>query len=491
MNKCIIILGFSFLINLSLISQIDSGHMYTPRLIKEIPFGSATNNLGYWELPGSANIASGPQIYLEEAYVMDTDNQRVVVFDKSSFDVKRIISIKDLPTSDGSFKVCPNGDMVWITYDSFYRIKNDGTLLFKTFFERPGKFIRVGFFWVTEELIIYLDTQGTYQVIDYQGKTLNETEKKALEIKLKAPSKLRKESTKLQQAIDSFLQTNHVWLLEDRLLTWGADIYVAFFELLAQNSQRQYYIPKTAEFSLIYGMVSKPNKPNIIYLRVQNIQNDYPMYYAFTYDGQLLDYFDFKPIVYLETQNDGNFYSCVSDRETQCYYIYRYLLNTEVANKAVVKTLEVSSLLTEAKDPKAYDPIKVFDGKADTGWFENSPDSGLGEWLEISFTNPLEIDEIRISPGWFDARYWKSNNRLKTINLIPDGAETLAQKMTFEDVMEYKTLDFEKPLKLQKLRIQIEAVWPGNTWNDTPITEIELYNKGVKYQLDFSQCTSY
>ena len=38
---------------------------------------------------------------------------------------------------------------------------------------------------------------------------------------------------------------------------------------------------------------------------------------------------------------------------------------------------------------------------------------GIGETIAVALSSEITVDEIRIMPGHFDARYWADNDRIR------------------------------------------------------------------------------
>ncbi len=64
-----------------------------------------------------------------------------------------------------------------------------------------------------------------------------------------------------------------------------------------------------------------------------------------------------------------------------------------------------------------YGPDMAFDGNRETAWVEGKSDSGIGEFIELSLNRAMTIDTIAVMPGFFVARYFKTNNRVKRLKV--------------------------------------------------------------------------
>jgi hypothetical protein len=130
-----------------------------------------------------------------------------------------------------------------------------------------------------------------------------------------------------------------------------------------------------------------------------------------------------------------------------------------------------------------YQPVKAFDGRPDTGWMESVPGPGIGEWVSISFDKPITTDKLVVSPGWFDSRYWKDNNRIKRMLITLDN---YTQFVDFQDSMTPQTVDLGKARTFSSATFTIAEVFATSKDNDTCIAEIEFWNEGKKLEIDLS-----
>lgn len=112
----------------------------------------------------------------------------------------------------------------------------------------------------------------------------------------------------------------------------------------------------------------------------------------------------------IQISENGDIYLLVlrTDGEKASYF-YRIRNTWDIHENISLNTLislhpssiTASSILTEPSDRNAYSPAKVFDGKPETGWLEGRNGPGLGDWVKISFKEPVTADTLVVSPGWF------------------------------------------------------------------------------------------
>jgi hypothetical protein len=88
----------------------------------------------------------------------------------------------------------------------------------------------------------------------------------------------------------------------------------------------------------------------------------------------------------------------------------------------------------------------AFDADLLTARVESRPGPGAGERVGFSSEEPIKADEIRVAPGYFDARWRAANNRVRKAILH------------FDD----RT---------------VEGDFRDARYDDTPVAEIELYKE--------------
>ncbi len=98
--------------------------------------------------------------------------------------------------------------------------------------------------------------------------------------------------------------------------------------------------------------------------------------------------------------------------------------------------------------------------------------SGIGEYLEIEFTEPK--DNLVVLNGYVDLekRYlYKANNRVKKAVITSlDEENPFEMEYEFEDYVHFSEIDF--PCEVNKVRFTIKEVYKGEKWDDTCITAV-------------------
>ncbi|MCW8966761.1 MAG: discoidin domain-containing protein, partial [Candidatus Pacearchaeota archaeon] len=130
-----------------------------------------------------------------------------------------------------------------------------------------------------------------------------------------------------------------------------------------------------------------------------------------------------------------------------------------------------------------YTPAKAFDGDLKTGWLEGVKGPGTGEAITLKLNKEITVDEIAVAPGYFDPKWWKSNNRVKSLRVTY--GET-SQVLNFKDEMTAQNTKLAKEIRFSGITFEIAEVYLSGKDNDTALSEIEFYYKGEKVVIDMS-----
>ena len=141
-----------------------------------------------------------------------------------------------------------------------------------------------------------------------------------------------------------------------------------------------------------------------------------------------------------------------------------------------VRPVIAASSFLPTEGEYAYGPDLAFDGDVSTAWNEAVSAAGIGEYIEVRLSDQVEFNEIVVMGGYFDSRWFKSNNRVKKLRVTADDREYTFE---FRDQMTAQQFRFPAAITSDVVRFTIADVYPGDKWNDTPIAEIELRRNGL------------
>lgn len=123
----------------------------------------------------------------------------------------------------------------------------------------------------------------------------------------------------------------------------------------------------------------------------------------------------------------------------------------------------------------------AIDGSLETTWAEagrlgHEPEPsgpGIGEWIMLAFPDTIEVHRIGVDVGFDEsANYFAKNNRLKKATIIFSKGEFV--ELTFDDVRGVQMRDIS-PVRTTYVRLVIDDVYAGSTYDDTCISEIEVW----------------
>ncbi len=150
-----------------------------------------------------------------------------------------------------------------------------------------------------------------------------------------------------------------------------------------------------------------------------------------------------------------------------------------VGTPALAKRLDVASSDASSTYPDegniAYDAGRASDGKLSTAWVEGKEGSGLGEWLELDLGGEKRVHKLKVWGGmWYSPDYWRRSNRPSELELkFSDGS---TQVLALADEMVPAELVLASPKATTSVRLRIKSVYPGTTWLDTAISEVQVFD---------------
>ena len=124
-----------------------------------------------------------------------------------------------------------------------------------------------------------------------------------------------------------------------------------------------------------------------------------------------------------------------------------------------------------ASDGHTYYAENAMDGDPDTTWQEGVEGYGIGEYLELGFSQPQKLSLLRIFPG--NGNYYTENGR--PAELLVEFSDGSALTFDFPDSYGDFTLDLGGTVETSWVRLTIAEVYPGTVWEDTAITEVLAY----------------
>jgi len=482
-------------------------------MVKEIDFAAGLGGLQFRPslIPGALPRPSG--IGFDKSgrlYLVAGQNGTINIYD-DNVNLERFVEIRDSPAIDWSYyiHVLANGSIVGVSISSIQCVGEDGRGAYLVVPERSG--LSSNFapdrVWSTDNYTFFYRDGVDPVIIDATGNIVAGNAKRSL-IKTWRESGTIYRDSKNKGSIDSFLESNGLILVGDRIYSEDFRIVSDFWRLARSQLDRSWEgapldlatYPNPVEYrsSGVPFLLTFDAHDNYYFL-VRN-SGVLELFIVDKY-GSILTSFPWRNIVKTIAYGiapSGDIYTYTTDFENRRFRFYR-IRNTwdpisreEVLAAAGIDgtktpkltSLTASSTLTEPFDLNAYHPVKVLDGKLDSAWMEAAEGPGIGEWWQMKLDRPVTVDEIRIGPGYLGEPWWRQNNRIRQIDLVMDDESTIRY---FADAMEMQSIKLSSPETFQTLKIVIEEIYPTTNWDDTPIAEVELWYEGEQIEPDISE----
>jgi ankyrin repeat protein len=149
-------------------------------------------------------------------------------------------------------------------------------------------------------------------------------------------------------------------------------------------------------------------------------------------------------------------------------------------HQAVIRSVYCHSWLAWDEQIYMYHPSRIFDGDPATGWLDGEKDSGIGKGFGISLDRKITVDEIRVAPGYFDSQWFADNNRVKKLEISLNGKKFDA---VFKDEMKMQSFKLPTPVAFNNAFFIVGGVYRAKASNDTAISEIQFFRKGMQIRL--------
>ncbi len=122
-------------------------------------------------------------------------------------------------------------------------------------------------------------------------------------------------------------------------------------------------------------------------------------------------------------------------------------------------------------DRATHIATNLIDGKRETNWTEGVDGNGIGEYVHFEFQKEQTITGFRICSGNHSSdSYYTKNARPEEIKLtFEDGS---SEEFTLLDAKEELTFQLSEAVTTKTVRLSIQSVYEGSSWEDTVISEI-------------------
>ncbi len=138
----------------------------------------------------------------------------------------------------------------------------------------------------------------------------------------------------------------------------------------------------------------------------------------------------------------------------------------------VVKSASATSELSEYG--MTHTAKLAIDGSTKTGWVEAVSGQGIGESITLTLTETSQVSGFTIWAGYHKSSdLYQKNSRPSSLQISFSDSSMIV--INLEDNMSAQTFYFEQPVMTDQVVITIQSVYPGTKYEDTVISEIQLF----------------
>ena len=139
----------------------------------------------------------------------------------------------------------------------------------------------------------------------------------------------------------------------------------------------------------------------------------------------------------------------------------------------------VASSTLKAQGSKNYKVDNLFDIDPKTAWVEGVKGHGIGQWIEFKNVSVRQdgiwcgIGDISILNGYVKSdKAWRENGRVKRLKVYCNGKPKYIMELQNSRSLQTFKVDISKGATI---RFEILDVYPGTKFQDTVISEINLW----------------
>ena len=139
-------------------------------------------------------------------------------------------------------------------------------------------------------------------------------------------------------------------------------------------------------------------------------------------------------------------------------------------------TATASSFLKEA-DGTEHKPENVIGWSRSTAWVEGLEGDGVGESITLTLKKPAKVRRVGIVNGYANSReLYDANNRVMMLKVSVNDGKPFDVEIPDEYLKE-EHFWFDLPASsetVKTIKLEIAAIYPGTTYKDTAISNVEL-----------------
>ncbi|MBN2440538.1 MAG: hypothetical protein JXJ04_04315 [Spirochaetales bacterium] len=470
---------------LFVVFKLFSFSIYTPEKIRDIEVGSLPGELGFLSVEPPVFAITYPNTFAFDhnnlLYVFDGYNKRINIYDRNinyQAEIKKdnyylfgVSKIKFNSSNEMVFTDAYGLTMFDMTMNPVFSIDNK---------DMPTSVINAYNFFPYKEYIFYYNNSGTILCLNKKGKHIEQIEiSKVIKENFDKETTLFKNNSKLRETLFAYIKENNLLLLSNKILNTNKfkvfGNYFTFMRNLNNSYEDKYLINYEANINNFIGFDDNCN------MYWDGVMKKNGIIVVYNYYGYVIDCIKIEKNYEAKTiaPNGDIYYMEPSEKGTSFFRIR----NTWDPIDSI-DTLDSTDNPTTPDTPTTpTTPAKAFDNNPKTGWLEGVNSPGTGESITLKLNKEITVDEIAVAPGYFDSKWWKSNNRVKSLRITYGGTSRV---LNFKDEMQMQKIKLAKEIRFSGITFEITEVYLSGKDNDTGISEIEFYYKGEKVAIDMS-----
>lgn len=143
----------------------------------------------------------------------------------------------------------------------------------------------------------------------------------------------------------------------------------------------------------------------------------------------------------------------------------------EYKGKVLNNVIAYKTSSAKLENTRLYSVKNLIDDDPSTTWVPVGKNSQIGQWAELGFDDPVQINSLTLTNGFAknDVTY-NNNNRIKIATLVfSDGSKT---KITLKDTMKPQIIKVNK--KSRTVKLIIDEVYKGVKYDDTCLSGLDI-----------------